>query len=208
MNYEQMSNNKLYLSGEIVSDPVFSHEIYGEGFYEMSLSVPRLSDYKDVLPLTISERLITDNNIKKGSVIAVMGQFRSYNKIEDGKSRLMLTVFAREVTEAENKNPNLIALSGIYASLPFTERHLFQGKSPTYCLRLTGRITSPIISPASHGQERKIYQASEGRGKNRDKRQNTKPPVPEKNRRGQIRAPHRVRGFHKQNSQRRYSERG
>jgi single-stranded DNA-binding protein len=126
MNYEQMSNNKLYLSGEIVSDPVFSHEIYGEGFYEMSLSVPRLSDYKDVLPLTISERLITDNNIKKGSVIAVMGQFRSYNKIEDGKSRLMLTVFAREVTEAENKNPNLIALSGyickppVYRTTPFS----------------------------------------------------------------------------------------
>lgn len=126
MNYEQMSNNKLHLCGEIVSDPVFSHEIYGEGFYEMFMSVPRLSDYKDVLPVTISERLIAASDIKKGSVIAVTGQFRSYNKIEDGKSRLMLTVFAREVLPPENKNPNIISLSGyickppVYRTTPFS----------------------------------------------------------------------------------------
>lgn len=127
MNYEQMSNNKLYLSGEIVSEPVFSHEIYGEGFYEMFLSVSRLSDQKDILPVTISERLITDHSIKKGSVIAVSGQFRSYNKIEDGKSRLMLTVFVREIISAEScKNPNYITLSGyickppVYRTTPFS----------------------------------------------------------------------------------------
>jgi single-stranded DNA-binding protein len=122
-----MSNNKLYLSGEIVSDPVFSHEIYGEGFYEMFLAVSRLSEQKDILPITISERLISDNNIKKGSIIAVTGQFRSYNKIEEGRSRLMLTVFVREIAEAEsNKNPNFINLSGyickppVYRTTPFS----------------------------------------------------------------------------------------
>ena len=127
MNYEQMSNNRLYLCGEIVSDPVFSHEIYGEGFYEMSLSVARLSEQKDVLPVTISERLISDNNIKKGSIVAVSGQFRSYNKIEEGKSRLMLTVFVREITDLESfKNPNFINLTGyickppVYRTTPFS----------------------------------------------------------------------------------------
>ncbi len=127
MNYEQMSNNKLYLCGEIVSEPVFSHEIYGEGFYEMFLAVARLSEQKDILPVTISERLIADNSIKKGSVIAVTGQFRSYNKIEEGKSRLMLTVFVREITDLESsKNPNFINLSGyickppVYRTTPFS----------------------------------------------------------------------------------------
>lgn len=127
MNYEQMSNNKLYLCGEIISEPEFSHEIYGEGFYEMFLSVARLSEQKDELPITVSERLISDNNIKKGSVIAIMGQFRSYNKIEEGKSRLMLTVFVREIIDIEsNKNPNYINLSGyickppIYRTTPFS----------------------------------------------------------------------------------------
>lgn len=127
MNYEQMSNNKLYLCGEIVSNPVFSHEIYGEGFYEMSLAVARLSDQKDILPVTISERLIADNNIKNGSVIALVGQFRSYNKIEEGRSKLMLTVFVREILGIESdKNPNYINLSGyickppVYRTTPFS----------------------------------------------------------------------------------------
>ena len=26
-------NNKVFIMGEIVSDAVFSHEVYGEGFY-------------------------------------------------------------------------------------------------------------------------------------------------------------------------------
>jgi len=127
MNYEQMSNNKLCLSGEIVSDPVFSHEIYGEGFYEMFMAVSRLSEQKDVLPITISERIIEDYNIKSGSFISVSGQFRSYNKIDNGKSKLMLTVFARELLSAESvKNPNIITLSGyickppIFRTTPFS----------------------------------------------------------------------------------------
>lgn len=127
MNYEQMSNNRLYLSGEIITEPVFSHEIYGEGFYEMMLSVARLSQQKDILPVTLSERLIADHSIKSGSVIALSGQFRSYNKVEDGKSRLMLTVFVREILEhEETKNPNFIGLSGyickppVYRTTPFS----------------------------------------------------------------------------------------
>lgn len=126
MNYEQLQNNKLYLSGKLVSDPIFSHEVYGEGFYEMFLSVPRLSEQKDILPITLSERLIKDNDLKMGVRVSVFGQFRSYNKIEDGKSRLMLTVFVRDIVEAEQcKNPNIIYLSGyickppIYRTTPF-----------------------------------------------------------------------------------------
>lgn len=126
MNYEQLQSNKLYLSGNIISEPVFSHEVYGEGFYEMFLSVPRLSSQKDVLPITLSERLISDHNLKIGSEISVFGQFRSYNKLEDGKSRLMLTVFVRDILPNENvKNPNIIYLSGyickppIYRTTPF-----------------------------------------------------------------------------------------
>ena len=126
MNYEQLQSNKLYLSGSIVSEPVFSHEVYGEGFYEMFLSVPRLSSQRDVLPITISERLIENHKLKVGSEISVFGQFRSYNKLEDGKSRLMLTVFVRDILSNDNcKNPNVIYLSGyickppIYRTTPF-----------------------------------------------------------------------------------------
>ncbi len=126
MNYATEKNNKVYVAGEIVSDARFSHEVYGEGFYEFSVRVMRLSGQADILPVTLSERLIQGNMLGKGKSICAVGQFRSYNKIENGKSRLMLTVFVRElIAELPAKNPNSILLSGyickppVYRTTPF-----------------------------------------------------------------------------------------
>lgn len=126
MDYIAEKNNKVYLMGEIVSEAVFSHEVYGEGFYELYVKVMRLSGQADVIPVTISDRLIQGNDLKVGSEICALGQFRSYNKLENGKSRLMLTVFVREiVAEPLTKNPNSIVLSGyickppVYRTTPF-----------------------------------------------------------------------------------------
>ena len=126
MNYVTEKNNKVYIAGEIVSDATFSHEIYGEGFYEFFVRVMRLSGQADILPVTLSERLIQGGMLGKGKQIYALGQFRSYNKIENGKSRLMLTVFVRELLEElPDKNPNSILLSGyickppIYRTTPF-----------------------------------------------------------------------------------------
>ncbi len=119
-------NNKVYVKGEIITEARFSHEIYGEGFYEMDILVKRLSGQADVLPVTISERLIESSNLKIGSILSAIGQFRSYNKQVDGKSKLMLTVFIREIVDGDYyKNPNIIVLSGyickppIYRTTPF-----------------------------------------------------------------------------------------
>lgn len=126
MNHVTEKNNRVYLFGEIVSDATFSHEVYGEGFYEFFVRVMRLSGQADVLPVTLSERLIQDGMLCKGKSICALGQFRSYNKIENGKSRLMLTVFIRELLDdLPNKNPNSILLSGyickppVYRTTPF-----------------------------------------------------------------------------------------
>ena len=126
MNYVTEKNNKVYLMGEIVSDATFSHEVYGEGFYEFFVRVMRLSGQADILPVTLSERLIQDGMLAKGKKLCAIGQFRSYNKIENGRSRLMLTVFVRELLdELPDKNPNTILLSGyickppIYRTTPF-----------------------------------------------------------------------------------------
>ncbi len=126
MNYNSEKNNKVYVSGEIVSDASFSHEVFGEGFYEFFVKVMRLSGQADVLPVTVSERLITGGELEKGKHLSAVGQFRSYNKIENGKSRLMLTVFIRELIEDDpERNPNSILLSGyickppVYRTTPF-----------------------------------------------------------------------------------------
>ena len=126
MNYVTEKNNKVYVMGEIVSDASFSHEVYGEGFYEFFVKVMRLSGQADILPVTLSERLIQGATLEKGKTLCAVGQFRSYNKIENGKSRLMLTVFVRElIQDLPEKNPNCILLSGyickppVYRTTPF-----------------------------------------------------------------------------------------
>lgn len=126
MNNLTEKNNKVFVSGEILTEAEFSHEVYGEGFYEISILVKRLSGQGDILPVTISERLIENKNLKIGDTINALGQFRSYNKLVDGKSKLMLTVFVRELLDYNPaKNPNSIVLSGyickppIYRTTPF-----------------------------------------------------------------------------------------
>ena len=119
MNYSTEKNNRVYIHGEIVSEAKFSHEVFGEGFYEFFVKVLRLSGQADILPVTVSD-------MKPGAQISVLGQFRSYNKLEGGRSRLMLTVFVRELLEEpQGKNPNSIVLSGyickppVYRTTPF-----------------------------------------------------------------------------------------
>ena len=118
MDYEQMSNNKVQISGEVVSELTYSHEILGENFYEGTLKVNRLSDSYDLIPFTISDRLISTYEVSTGSKINILGQFRSYNKIINDKNRLMLTVFVREITEYDEDNINIIELSGFICKEP------------------------------------------------------------------------------------------
>ena len=114
-----MSNNSLYLSGEVVSMPKFTHSIIGEDFYEINLKVKRLSEQYDILPVTVSDRLMADSDFSVGNTVSVVGQFRSYNKLENDRSRLMLTVFVREVVENDPyANPNHISLSGFICKPP------------------------------------------------------------------------------------------
>ena len=97
MTDKVIENNQVVVMGTIVSDFVYSHEIFGEGFYMVDVEVERLSDSSDVIPVMVSERLMNVEEDYKGYKIAVTGQFRSYNRHEEKKNRLILSVFAREV---------------------------------------------------------------------------------------------------------------
>ena len=101
-----LENNHLTLVGKVTSEKVFSHEIYGEKFYTFNLEIPRLSGSADIIPITISDRLIVGGIIDVGNKVSIKGQFRSYNSYEGERSRLVLTVFAKDIeplveTEAE-----------------------------------------------------------------------------------------------------------
>ena len=135
MDTNYTDNNHIILVGKVTSDKVFSHEVYGERFYVFKMEIPRLSGTSDIIPITISERLLNED-LKIGEKIVVKGQFRSYNTYIDNKNRLILTVFAKDVItedhfteeqeELEKQNvSNEVILNGyickapIYRQTPF-----------------------------------------------------------------------------------------
>jgi len=123
-------NNYIDLGGRIASDFVFSHEIYGEGFYRFDVEVDRLSGTGDVLPVTVSERIVDMAAMTMGRTVRIIGQIRSYNNYveADKRNKLVLTVFARDIemdAELPDQNPNEVFLDGylckpaVYRTTPF-----------------------------------------------------------------------------------------
>ena len=127
MNENYLKNNRVFLSGRVAREPQYTHELFGEGFYEFYLEVKRLSGQTDVLPVTVSERIMNGADLTEGALVALSGQFRSYNKLENEHSKLMLTVFVRDFLpyDPDEQNPNLVELNGyickppVYRTTPF-----------------------------------------------------------------------------------------
>ena len=119
-------NNQVNLAGMVVSNFSFSHDVFGEGFYIVEVSVGRLSDSCDIIPVMISERLTDVKTDLTGKYIEIKGQFRSYNRHENNKNRLVLSVFAREIEIFEERpeaaKPNYIFLDGYVCKPPVYRR--------------------------------------------------------------------------------------
>lgn len=120
-------NNHVSLIGTIHDEPVLSHEIYGEKYYTVKLSVERLSDNKDIIPLTISERFFGGYYPQINDFVSVNGQYRSYNNYSGTGNKLILTVFVKEIMYLDSDNcpeefiktnPNQIYLNGYICKKP------------------------------------------------------------------------------------------
>ena len=112
MTDKVFDNNQVSIAGEVISEFEYSHDVFGEGFYTIDVSVGRLSNSADVIPLMISERLMDVKKSYVGKYIEILGQFRSYNRHEENRNRLVLSVFVREVKICdegyESPKPNYI----------------------------------------------------------------------------------------------------
>lgn len=113
MSDKVIENNQVSIMGKIDTTFVFSHQVFGEGFYMVELLVKRLSDSQDRIPVMISERLVDVTQDYTGEYVEIHGQFRSYNRHEEKKNRLVLSVFAREVKFVE-EDDGTIAVNQIF----------------------------------------------------------------------------------------------
>ncbi|MDO4482319.1 MAG: single-stranded DNA-binding protein [Bacillota bacterium] len=115
--------NKITLKGTIVSGAEYSHKVYGEEFARFEIGVMRTSGYRDIIPVTISKRLIGREELEEGDCVCVEGQIRTYNRYIDGKNRLIITAFAREIEKEDRyefePDENYVFLEGYICREPF-----------------------------------------------------------------------------------------
>ena len=121
-NISLTQNNKGKIQGQLLEKPIQSFEIEGEKFYEGKIVVGRLSQVSDVLPFTVSEKLLGgyNLNLQEGDYVNFGGELRSYNKVVDGKSRLILSFFVKEILSEQEfeGNTNSLSLTGFICKTP------------------------------------------------------------------------------------------
>lgn len=99
-----MDNNNVIIGGEIVENIDFSHEIFDEKFYKFAIKTKRLSEYEDIIPVIISERVINLDEIQIGRIVRIEGQFRSYNMQTETRNKLVLSVFVKNIEFEDNED--------------------------------------------------------------------------------------------------------
>jgi len=153
-----LENNYLTLVGKVTGEKRFSHEIYGESFYIFDLSIERLSGNADIIPVTVSERLIKDDMLQEGKILLVKGQFRSYNSYDNGRNRLILTVFTKDIIEVEenqNEEENEIVKKDTITNEVVLVGYIC--KKPIYRQTPFGREISDILLAVNRAYNKSDY---------------------------------------------------
>ena len=158
MDTNYLENNYLTLVGKVTGEKRFSHEIYGERFYIFDLSIARLSGNADIIPVTVSERLITDTMLEEGKKLMVKGLFRSYNSYENEKNKLILTVFAKDIAEVQE--PEIEEESEMVSKDTITNEVVLIGfvcKKPIYRQTPFGREIADLLLAVNRAYNKSDY---------------------------------------------------
>ena len=117
-----MYRNDVILKGT-VSDLSDYYKTSGtftsEKFLKMNINVARTSGTIDILPCTISERIVKQHNIQNGDVLSIAGNYR-YRQTHDetGAKHTELYVFVTSIIENDENIDNRIILEGHLTKLP------------------------------------------------------------------------------------------
>lgn len=117
-------DNQVNLVGQMITELIYDHSLWGEKFYRASVAVKRDSGKPDIIPLLICERLVGDY---VGAYVHIKGEFRSYNQHCEEKTRLKLYVIVNELELCDEGNVNDVFLEG-YVCKPPIYRHTPLGR--------------------------------------------------------------------------------
>lgn len=119
---KKVENNIVEVVGTLSSNYRYSHEIFGEGFYTVTLHSERTSGTVDKVECIVSDRLAGIDVDPTGTRVKVTGQFRSFNKHDEaiGRNRLVLQLFVREIEQVDDTvfDKDNIQLTGFVCKEP------------------------------------------------------------------------------------------
>ena len=150
MNSRIAENNHAELTGVILSELEFSHEVSGERFFKTRIRSERLSESSDELPVILSEKLLENKQFQTGERVKIEGQFRSYNRHDNNKNKLILSVYVQDMEkipqETEAVQPeNTVELNGYVC------------KQPVYRTTPLGREITDVLLAVNRSYGRSDY---------------------------------------------------
>ena len=140
--------NSVNIIGELNEDFSYSHETRGISFYKSVVRAERSSGTSDLIPITISSKLLPKEGFSKGDQVEIYGEFRSHNKAigSTGRSKLILEVFVRKIAKSDyGIHFNQISLDGYIC------------KDPEYRTTPFGRKICDILIASNRGNGRSDY---------------------------------------------------
>ena len=115
--------NRIILCGAVENPPELSHRNYGRSFCRFTVCAARLSGACDHIPVLADCRLC--ENVKKGDVLYIEGEIRSFNDREAVHNRLKINVWAQSIHVWDGDSGNTAVLRGtlcrpaVYRRTPF-----------------------------------------------------------------------------------------
>lgn len=142
--------NILTVSG-IIKNIEKSHDFRGEQFFRIILSVARLSDAIDLLPVIISEKLLYNNEIKEEMFVTITGQVRTKNHKENDKNRLLVFGYASDLNEIKASEIEALEIRNE------VEIEGYICKPPTYREVSAGRIIADLLVACNRQYSKSDY---------------------------------------------------
>lgn len=110
--------NRVRLSGKIIEEFNYSHQIWLEKFYSSVIEIQSSNGEIDFIPIVVSEALINKKMQYKGKFVEIGGVFTTIKKVGDDTGKYDKYVVLASYcyffnTEKIVKTPNIIYLEGI-----------------------------------------------------------------------------------------------
>lgn len=142
-----MIKNKITIEGIVYEKPVLIHEVNEEKFYDFKVEVSRRSESKDIITVTVSNKVYDVSTLNLGVEVRVKGNVRTYNQPINEFKKIKLTLLAKEIEEIDEIGPNnnLVLLNG------------FVCKEPVYRVTQSGKRICDIMLAVNLNKYKSSY---------------------------------------------------